>query len=68
MKKTIPLFITFLAGLTGAVAFFVPAVGLKNVLGRLQDFGSIIAAAAFVLGGVNIIQVNVPIVARRRPD
>ncbi len=68
MKKTLPLVLTFFVGIVGAMGYFVPAGGMTKLSSTLNDFGIIIAAVAFVLGGINIVQVNIPIVVRRRPD
>ena len=67
MKKTLPLLLTFFVGVVGAMGIFVPAAGMTKLSSTLGDFGIIIAGVAFVLGGINIVQVNIPIVARRRP-
>jgi hypothetical protein len=46
----------------------VPAAIVRDLQSTLLQFASILAAAAFVLGGINVIQVNVPIILRRKED
>jgi len=68
MKTTLPLAMTFVLGILLIVEFFVPHAGLKNVTVMLQEWAGIIASCAFVLGAVNIVQVNAPKIRRREPD
>src|SRR5690349_22403263 len=68
MKKTFPLLITFFMGAITFASFFVPAAGLSKTVNVLRDFAIILASAAFVLGGINVLQVNLPLIARKRQD
>src|SRR4029078_4100453 len=45
-----------------------PAAGVHEVQKMLLEFASVLAAAAFVLGAINVVQVNAPLIRRRRPD
>jgi hypothetical protein len=68
MRKQLPLLIGFLAGGFALAEFYIPAAGVHEVMRKLLEFGSVLAAAAFILGGINVLQVNVPQIRRRRPD
>src|SRR5262249_9695932 len=68
VKKELPLLIGFLAGAFALAEFYIPANEARLVQKMLLEWASVLAAAAFVLGGINVIQVNVPIISRRRPD
>ncbi|MCC7541270.1 MAG: hypothetical protein IT379_33945 [Deltaproteobacteria bacterium] len=68
MKQTLPLVITFLIGTLMVAEFFVPHAGVHELTALLQEWGLVIAAAAFVLGGINVVQVNIPKIARRERD
>src|SRR5262249_59072305 len=68
VKKEFPLLIGFLAGSFALAEFYIPAAEVRTVQKMLLEWASVLAAAAFVLGGINVIQVNLPIVRRRRPD
>lgn len=68
MKQTLPLIITFLIGTLMVAEFFVPHAGVHELTALLQEWGLVIAAAAFVLGGINVVQVNIPKIARRERD
>jgi hypothetical protein len=68
MRTTIPLLVTFLLGALMLVEFFVPAGGMRVVVSLLQEWGLVLAATAFVLGGINVLQVNIPKIRRREKD
>lgn len=68
MKQTLPLVITFVLGTLFTVEFFVPAHGVKELTAILGEWVSVVTAAAFILGAINLVQVNVPIIARRERD
>ena len=68
MKQTLPLVITFLIGTLMVAEFFVPHAGVHELTALLQEWGLVIAAAAFVLGGINVVQVNIPKIMRRERD
>jgi hypothetical protein len=68
MKKQFPLLLGFLAGSFALAEFYVPAAGARGVMTRLLEFAQVLAASAFVLGGISVLQVNVPHIRRRRPD
>jgi hypothetical protein len=68
MKKRLPLLLGFLAGGFALAEFYIPARGVHTVQSFLLEAGGVLAAAAFVLGGINVIQVNIPVIRKRRQD
>ena len=67
MKKTVPLIITFLAGLYMIVAYFVPHPAVANSAQQMQGWEIIIVAFTLVLGIGNLVQVHYGKVRGRRP-
>lgn len=55
-------------GLFAAIEFYIPAHEVRVVQEHLLQWGLILSAAAFVLGGINILQVNYPKIRRREQD
>lgn len=69
MKKTLPVAFGMLVGIYAVVEYFVPHHALHTeVSARIFEWGGIVAAAAYVLGGINLIQVTWPKIRRREPD
>lgn len=68
MKQTLPLVITFVLGVLFVVEFFIPAHGVHELTSLLQEWGSVLAAFAFILGGINLMQANLPKIWRREKD
>lgn len=68
MKKELPILIGLLVGIFAVVEFYVPHHAVGSVTEHMREWGQVLAAAAFVLGGINILQVNVPKVRRREAD
>lgn len=68
MRTTIPLVITFVLGVFFVAEFFIPHAAIHGTVSLLQEWGAVLAATAFILGGVNVIQVNIPKIARRDKD
>lgn len=68
MKRVIPLVLTLLVGLFMVGEFFVPHYLYRVWTAEFLEWGLILAAAAFVLGLFNLIQVNLPKVLRRDTD
>lgn len=68
MRIALPLAITFLFGTFFVAEFFVPHAGVHDLVALLQEWVSILASMAFILGGINVIQVNLPKIARREKD
>ena len=61
IKRTIPIFITFVVGVIMVGEFFIPHSAYRELTGELLDWGIILSAGAFILGLVNLIQVHLPI-------
>ncbi len=68
MRKTVPLIVTFLVGFFMIGEFFVPHWAYRVVAAEFLEWGLLLAAVAFVLGLVNLVQVNLPKVIRREKD
>jgi hypothetical protein len=68
VKKTLPLVLAFLAGCFAIVEYFVPHPALDPVMSFLNEMAQVLASAAFLLGGINVLQVNVPIIRKRKAD
>jgi hypothetical protein len=68
MKKTAPLVLGVIVGLYGFAEFYIPDWHVRWLTQELQTWAAIIAAFAYILGGVNLIQVNYPKIRRRERD
>jgi len=68
IKRTIPIFITFVIGVIMVGEFFIPHWRYRELTGELLDWGIILSAGAFILGLVNLVQVHLPTVLRRGTD
>jgi hypothetical protein len=69
VKRTAPVALGMAVGIFSVVAYFVPHHRLHAELtSRVLEWGGMIAAAAFVLGGLNLIAVTWPKIRRREPD
>jgi hypothetical protein len=65
LKRTVPLVITFLGGVILIVAFFIPpAEGWGEEVNIWFD---VIASIAFVLGGGNLLKMNLMKVSQQKP-
>lgn len=68
VKKQLPLLLGSLAGAVLVADLFVPQGWLAATSNQLVEWGQILAAAALVLGGLNLMQVNYPKIRRREED
>jgi len=68
VKKQLPIALGVLVGLFAVIEFYLPAEAIGSLQERLLDYGLILAAAAYVLGGINVLQVNLPKIRRRERD
>jgi hypothetical protein len=68
VKKQIPLLLGSIAGALVVADLFVPQGWLEDTASQLSEWGQILAAAALVLGGLNLMQVNYPKIRRREED
>ena len=67
MKREIPLFVTATIGLFMILSFFVPHQVVSVPADFLQQSAIIIVAFGIVLGGANLLHVNLEAVVRRQP-
>lgn len=67
MKREIPLFVTAAVGLFMILSFFVPHQAVSVPADFLQQSAIIIVAFGIVLGGANLLRVNLEVVVRRQP-
>ncbi len=76
MKTTMPLLLGVIAGLVAFADLYIDAQGhpgafsegYRYVFEHFRDFAQILAAMAFILGAINLFQVNVPKIRRREED
>ena len=69
MKKTLPLALGMIVGIYAVVEYFIPHYWVhEEVTARVLEWAGVIAAAAYVLGGINLAQVTWPKIRRREPD
>lgn len=69
MKRTAPVALGMIVGLYAVAAYFIPHHRLHaEVTSRVLEWSGMVAAAAFVLGALNLIAVTWPKIRRREPD
>ncbi|MFH1221405.1 MAG: hypothetical protein V1694_13260 [Candidatus Eisenbacteria bacterium] len=68
MKRTIPLVITFVVGLTLIIAVFIPHDPFFDMDTKFSIFYDVIAVFAFILGGGNLLGVHLNKVSQKRRD
>lgn len=68
MKRTLPLLITFLFGLFMVGEYFIPHWRYHVWTGNFLEWAQVVSSAAYLMGILNLLQVNVPTVARRGED
>ncbi len=68
MKKTLPLVLGVLFGVYALAEFYIPNWRVRTMTEEFQAWGGLLTAAAFILGGANIIQVTWPKIRRREAD
>lgn len=68
MKRTLPLLITLFFGLFMVGEFFIPNTTYHLFSAEFLQWGVVLSSAAFLLGIVNLFQVNLPRVLRREGD
>lgn len=68
MRKMVPALIGCACGLLVVAEFFSPRFGLPAINQELRTIIQILAAFAYILGGINLIQVNYPKMRRREAD
>jgi len=68
VRSTLPLILTFVVGLFMVGEFFIPHWRYHMWTQVFLEWGFILAAAAYVLGLVNLVQVNLPKVLNKEQD
>lgn len=68
MKRQLPLVLTGAIGLVMILGFFVPHAFVSRPADFLQQSAVIVVAFGYVLGGANVLKVNLEAVARRQSD
>jgi hypothetical protein len=68
VKRTIPLVITFVVGLTLIIAVFIPHDPFFDMDTKFSIFYDVIAVFAFILGGGNLLRVHLNKVSQKRRD
>ncbi|MBZ0232677.1 MAG: hypothetical protein K8M05_10140 [Deltaproteobacteria bacterium] len=68
MKKTLPIVLGVIFGVYGLLEFYIPHWRVRATTDEFQAWAAVLTAAAFILGGVNILQVTWPKIRRREAD
>ena len=68
MKRTIPLIVSFIIGLVMVGEFFIPHHQYRAMTNEFLEWGLILSAGAFLLGLINLVQVNLPKVRQKAQD
>lgn len=68
MKRLVPLIVSFIVGILMVGEFFIPHYKYHLLTAEIQGWGALIASAAFLLGLVNLLQANAPVIVSRGPD
>lgn len=68
MKRELPLFMTAVIGLFMIVSFFVPHQWVSVPADFLQASAIIVVAFGYVLGGANVLRVNLDAIGKRERD
>jgi hypothetical protein len=68
MKKQAAVVLGMLVGFFALIEFYIPHHLVGTIRGHLFDWTLVLAAGAYIVGGINVLQVNVPKVRRRAQD
>ncbi|CAN5691064.1 hypothetical protein BH11MYX1_BH11MYX1_32910 [soil metagenome] len=68
MKHTLPIALGMLVGCYMVVEYFIPHYAAREISGHVLEWGGLVAAAAYVVGGINLVQVTWPKIRRREED
>lgn len=68
MKKTLPLYLGMFFGLYAVIEFYIPHYTVGRLSDEFRSWAAILGAAAFIIGGLNILQVTWPKIRRRELD
>ena len=67
LKRSLPIFITFIVGLVLIVSFFIPHKPFGKLGEDFAVFFDIISVFAFILGGGNLVRIHGDKVGKRKP-
>jgi hypothetical protein len=68
VKNTAPVLLGMLVGCWMVVEYFIPHYAVRDVSAHVLEWGGLVAAAAYVMGGINLVQVTWPKIRRREAD
>ena len=68
MKRTIPLILTFLVGIFMLAEVFIPSWRYRVAFTYVQEWGIVLVAGAYLMGLINLLQINLPIIRDRGAD
>lgn len=68
MKRTLPLILTFFFGMTMVLADFIPHHSYRAMTSEFLQWAVVLSAGAYLLGIINLLQVNLPKVVRMEGD
>lgn len=68
MKKRLPLILSMVVGVMAIAVFYIPAAVASDIEDTMVKWAAVLAATAYILGGINIVQVNYPKIRRRERD
>jgi len=68
VKKTLPVAFGMLVGCYMVAEYFIPHHAVHDLSAHVLEWGGIVAASAYVIGGINLVQVTWPKIRRREPD
>jgi len=67
VKREVPLFLTAVVGILMILSFFVPHQSVSVPSHFLQVSAVIVMAFGYVLGGANVLRVNLDVIGKRQP-
>ncbi len=68
MKRELPLLMTAVIGLFMILSFFVPHQWVSVPADFLQATAIVVVAFGYVLGGANVLRINLDAISKRSPD
>ena len=68
VKKTLPVALGVVVGLYAVAQYYIPHHDVGWLTNQMRDWVAILAAAAYVLGAISLVQVSVPRIRRRERD
>jgi len=68
VKKTLPVAFGMFVGCYMVAEYFIPHHAVRDLSAHVLEWGGVVAASAYVIGGINLVQVTWPKIRRREPD